>query len=86
MTSSSSSSSSPLPRTTYVAWRDFFATRDTDVLLRQCATADVFDKYVCVHFGRALRDEIESRFAVSPCHREPRKAPLPKKASSLVWV
>lgn len=82
-----SPSSLSVPRATYDAWREFFATRDTNVLLRQCSTAEVFDKYICIHFSRALKDEIRARH--TKLRKESRKSPpraRPKQESELVWV
>lgn len=87
-----SPSSLSAPRTTYYAWREFFATRDTNVLLRQCSTAEFFDKYLCIHFSRALKDELSARH--TKLRKETRKPPpparpkqeSPKQESELVWV
>ena len=76
-----------VPRTSYDAWREFFATRDTSVLLRQCSTAEVFDKYICIHFSRALKDELSARH--TKLRKKTRKSPppaRPKQESELVWV
>ena len=73
-------------RTTYAAWRRFFATRDTDLLKRQRATAAVFDRYVCVHFSRALDDELEARRKQKQKKLRRRNVAPRSPSPSLLWV
>ena len=64
------------PRTTYGAWKDFFSTRTTQMLLRQYAnkaTLAEFDRLLCrSHFIRALEDELRARLGCVPDERDVR--------------